>query len=35
MGDARIDNVLKRLEANVKDGNYYEAQQMIKTLYFR
>jgi len=32
---ANIDNVLKRLEASVKEGKYYDAQQMYKTLYHR
>ncbi len=27
--------VLGKLENSVKEGNHYEAQQMIKTLYYR
>lgn len=30
-----ISRVLEKLEKSVKDGNYYEAHQMYRTLYFR
>jgi hypothetical protein len=29
------ENVLKKLEAKVEEGNFYEALQMYKTLYSR
>ncbi|KAJ8966661.1 hypothetical protein NQ314_003389 [Rhamnusium bicolor] len=30
-----VSRVLEKLEKSVKDGNYYEAHQMYRTLYFR
>eukprot|EP01117_Protostelium_nocturnum_P014150 TRINITY_DN5350_c0_g1_i3.p1 TRINITY_DN5350_c0_g1~~TRINITY_DN5350_c0_g1_i3.p1 ORF type:complete len:107 (+),score=32.93 TRINITY_DN5350_c0_g1_i3:91-411(+) len=30
-----ISQVVNKLEAKVLEGNYYEAQQLYKTLYFR
>lgn len=30
-----VERVLGKLEASVKNGNYYEAHQMYRTLYFR
>lgn len=30
-----VSRVLEKLEDSVKEGNYYEAHQMYRTLYFR
>lgn len=30
-----VQRVLAKLEASVNSGNYYEAHQMYRTLYFR
>jgi hypothetical protein len=30
-----ISAVLEKLELSIKNGDYYHAQQMYKTLYFR
>jgi hypothetical protein len=30
-----VSRVLEKLENSVKNGNYYEAHQMYRTLYFR
>lgn len=30
-----VSRVLEKLENSVKDGNYYEAHQMYRTIYFR
>lgn len=30
-----VQRVLAKLECSVKNGNYYEAHQMYRTLYFR
>lgn len=34
-GARGVSRVLQKLENSVKDGNYYEAHQMYRTLYFR
>lgn len=34
-GSSRISRVLEKLEKSVSDGNFYEAHQMYRTLYFR
>ena len=33
--DDWLGSILKKIETNVEQGKYYEAQQMYKTLYFR
>ncbi|KAF5287523.1 hypothetical protein FQA39_LY04151, partial [Lamprigera yunnana] len=30
-----VSRVLEKLEKSIKDGNYYEAHQMYRTIYFR
>lgn len=30
-----VSRILEKLEKSVKDGDYYEAHQMYRTLYFR
>lgn len=30
-----MKNVIKKLEQSINNGDFYEAQQMYKTLYFR
>lgn len=30
-----IERVLSKLESSINSGNYYEAHQMYRTLYFR
>lgn len=30
-----VQRVLSKLETSIKNGNYYEAHQMYRTLYFR
>lgn len=34
-GNRGVSRVLQKLEKSVTDGNYYEAHQMYRTLYFR
>lgn len=34
-GARGVSRVLEKLEKSVKDGNFYEAHQMYRTLYFR
>lgn len=34
-GHRGVSRVLEKLEKSIKDGNYYEAHQMYRTLYFR
>lgn len=34
-GQRGVNRVLDKLEASVNSGQYYEAHQMYRTLYFR
>lgn len=34
-GERGVSRVLEKLEASVNAGQYYEAHQMYRTLYFR
>lgn len=34
-GNRGVSRVLQKLEKSVTDGDYYEAHQMYRTLYFR